>query len=431
MPRPPSQLRHNLKHSAIDGTSYSVMVGLAENQFPAFILAIGATQVASGLIATVPICLCAFLQLLTPWGVRKFGSYRAWVVSNAYLQAAALIPLVVCAWLGRVPTWLVFAAATLYWFGSVSGGPAWTTWKCLIFPERLRARYFARRSRWCNAGVLLGLLLGGLFIERIQDATNANSLAVLRAFAVVFAIAAVARIISGTEMLRISEPRPLDMDERDVSWREFASKALHSFDGRFILFAGATAIAAQIAQPFFNPYVLKQVGLESARHLHAALLAAAFAGRMAVLPIAGRIAHRQGPLRLAWLSAVALVPLAPLWALSDNIGVLFAVQLLVGGMWGAFELASLLMFFDALHPRERTSILTKWNLVNYACMTAGSLIGGQILAALGENRRTYLIVFAFSSLARFLALGLLVRARQPSDLHEEPTLTQRDAALPP
>lgn len=426
-----SQLRHNLKHSAIDGTSYSVMVGLAENQFPAFILAIGATQVASGLIATVPICLCAFLQLLTPWGVRKLGSYRAWVVANAYLQAAALIPLVVCAWLGRVPTWLVFAAATLYWFGSVSGGPAWTTWKCLIFPERLRAKYFARRSRWCNAGVLLGLLLGGLFIERIQSANPDNSLAVLRAFAVVFAIAAVARVVSGTEMLRISEPRPLDMNERDVSWPEFASKALHSFDGRFILFAGATAIAAQIAQPFFNPYVLKQVGLESARHLHAALLAAAFAGRMAVLPIAGRIAHRHGPLRLAWLSAIALVPLAPLWTLSDNIGVLFAVQLLVGGMWGAFELASLLMFFDALHPRERTSILTKWNLVNYACMTAGSLIGGQLLAALGENRRTYLIVFAASSLARFLALALLLRARQPDDIHEEPTLTQRDAALPP
>lgn len=426
-----SQLRHNLKHSAIDGTAYSVMVGLAENQFPAFVLAIGATQVTSGLVATVPICLCAILQLLTPWGVRKLGSYRLWTAGNAYLQAAALVPLIVCAWLGRVPTWLVFAAGTVYWFGSVSGGPAWTTWKCLIFPERLRARYFARRSRWCNAGVLLGLLLGGLFIERVQAASPDDSRAVLRAFAVVFTLACVARVVSGTEMLRISEPRPLNMNERDVSWREFGSKALHSFDGRFILFAGATAIAAQIAQPFFNPYVLKQVGLESARHLHAALLAAAFAGRMAVLPLAGRIAHRHGALRLAWMSAIALVPLAPLWTLSDHIGVLFAVQVLVGGMWGAFELASLLMFFDALHPRERTSILTKWNLVNYACMAGGSLIGGRLLAALGEDRRAYLTVFAASALARLLALALLMRARQPAGVVEEPTLTQPDAALPP
>lgn len=426
-----SQLRHNLRHSAIDGTAYSVMVGLAENQFPAFILAIGATQVTSGLIATVPICLCAVLQLLTPWAVRKVGSYRAWTAGNAYLQAAALIPLVVTAWRGHVPTWLVFAAATLYWFGSVAGGPAWTTWKCLIFPFRIRAKYFARRSRWCNAGVLLGLLLGGLFIERIQSSNPDNSIAVLRAFAVVFALACIARIISGTEMLRIGEPRPLHINERDVSWPEFARKVFRSFDGRFILFAGATAVAAQIAQPFFNPYALKQVGLESARHLHAALLAAAFAGRMLGLPLAGRIAHRHGPLRLAWLSAAALVPLAPLWTLSDNIGALFAVQLLVGAAWGAFELATLLMFFDALHPQERTSILTKWNLVNYACMTAGSLIGGQLLATLGENRRAYLIVFAASSLARVLALVLLFGARQPRAITEEPTLTQPDAALPP
>lgn len=429
--RPPSRLRHDLKHSAIDGTAYSVMVGLAENQFPAFVLAIGATQVASGLIATVPICLCALVQLLTPWAVRRLGSYRAWTAGNAFVQAAALVPLIIAAWIGTVPTWLVFTAATIYWFGSVAGGPSWTTWKCLIFPERIRARYFARRSRWCNAGVLLALLVGGFIIDRVQSESPGGSRVVLRAFAAVFALAAAARIVSGIEMTRISEPRPLDMNERDVPWGEFVKKASTSLDGRFILFAGATAIAAQIAQPYFNPYVLKQVGLESSRHLHAVLLAAAFAGRMLALAPAGRIAHRSGPLRLAWISAIALVPLAPLWTLSDNILYLFAVQVLSGAMWGAFELASLLMFFNTLSPRERTSIMTKWNLVNYACMTLGSLVGGKLLATLGQDRHAYLVVFTASGLARLLALALLYRARRPVSVVEDPTLTQPDAALPP
>ena len=52
-------LRDNLRYGAIDGTLYSLMVGIGESYLQLFVLAATLGVVASGLVATVPLLLGA------------------------------------------------------------------------------------------------------------------------------------------------------------------------------------------------------------------------------------------------------------------------------------------------------------------------------------------------------------------------------------
>src|SRR5262245_51670592 len=87
-------LRKNLRASVADGAAFSVMVGIGETYFPAFVLALGLGQLASGLVSSLPILLGAILQLVSPYCVSKLGSSRRWVVACVLLQAASFVPLI-------------------------------------------------------------------------------------------------------------------------------------------------------------------------------------------------------------------------------------------------------------------------------------------------------------------------------------------------
>src|SRR5690348_4472815 len=87
------RLRYNLFAIRADGALFNAMVGMGENYFAAFALAMGLGQAASGLVTTIPLFLGALLQLTSPRGVRLFRSHRAWVVFCASCQAASFVPL--------------------------------------------------------------------------------------------------------------------------------------------------------------------------------------------------------------------------------------------------------------------------------------------------------------------------------------------------
>ncbi|MCP4893327.1 MAG: MFS transporter, partial [Actinomycetales bacterium] len=58
--------RRDLRLLVVDGSCYSMMTGAGEWQFVLFALALGMGEVASGLVATIPVFIGAVLQLITP-----------------------------------------------------------------------------------------------------------------------------------------------------------------------------------------------------------------------------------------------------------------------------------------------------------------------------------------------------------------------------
>ncbi|MGA1393647.1 MAG: hypothetical protein ACO38W_10875, partial [Phycisphaerales bacterium] len=96
-------LRRDLRLLNADAFAGAVMTGCGEAYFVAFGLAAGLGEVTSGLLATVPLLIGAAVQMVSPWGIRRCGSLRPWIASNAGIQALSLLPLVVMAEVATVP----------------------------------------------------------------------------------------------------------------------------------------------------------------------------------------------------------------------------------------------------------------------------------------------------------------------------------------
>ena len=410
-PLPPDLLQRDLRIMMFEGACFTLMQGFGENYLQPFALAMGLAAGLTGVFYMVPNLIGAVLQLVTPRGVRWLGSNQRWAVLCCALQAASFAPLAAAAWVGYMPTWAMFLLAALYWGAGMAAGPAWATWIGGVVPAERQARYFARRSRVMQISLLLALFAAGLILPR-----HTTSRAALPSLAVVFVLAGLARFLSSLLMSRQHETQPLSPGTRSIGTLEMLRRFRRTDDGRFLLFLLAMQAGVQMAGPFFTPFLIRKIELG---YLPFTILTATqYVAKMAMAPLWGRVAHQWGPRRLFWIGAAGLVPLSSLWMVSWNYWWLLASQWIAGSMWCAYELAQVLMFFQAIHPDERMSLMTKYNVGNAAAGVAGTWIGARLLEGLPGDSTGYMAVFGCSCLVRAAALVIILR----------PPLARRGAA---
>lgn len=409
MPEEPSETsttRRDLRAMLGDGAAFSVMQGIGENYLPAFALALGMGEVVSGLIACVPLLCGAGLQLASPVGVRRFGSYRRWVVLCAALQAASFLPLAAGAIAGWLPVWLLFLVAGSYWGAGMATGPAWSTWAPTIVPLRIRSHFFARRTRVSQFGVLFGFIGGGMALQLGQHYEHT-----LSAFAWIFLVAGACRFISSRLLSLQSEAVQPGAEMQVIGPRELLSRLQNHDEGRLLWYLWLVYAMAQISGPYFTPFLLGQLRTSYAEYM--LVLATSILAKTLAMPWLGRFAHRHGSRKLMILGGITIIPLPVLWVFSNSLPYLMCVQLCAGAAWGALELSIVLMSFDCIPASHRTSMLTLYNVGYAVASVAGSLLGGFILKLNGETQIAYLIVFAASSAARLLTLPLMMRLPSP------------------
>lgn len=403
--------RRDLWVTTADVAAYSLMVGFGETYLPAFALALGLGPVAAGLTATVPILVGAVLQLVTPAAVARLGSNRGWVVACTAVQSISFVPFIVWALRGHAQLWEVLAAASLYWSAGMAGVPAWNSWIGTLVPARLRTSYFARRNRLGQFAVCIGFVLAGLALQ-----VGESRGAVLPSFAAVFAVAAMCRLGSTALLAGCSEPSPpaaaaaRQTDAGRVrrlveAARDMAARP----SGRLVTFLWCFLFGAHVSGPYFTPYMLRELGFSY--HAYMLVFAASFLTKAIVFPALGRLASRIGSVSLLWGAVLSITPLALLWLPAEGVPYLIGVQVLAGGCWAAWELAVTLLLFEAVTDRERTGVVTVYNLGLAIATVAGGACGGLILQTLGADRSAYFAVFATSTLMRLASLPLARRVR--------------------
>jgi MFS family permease len=394
------RLERELSLMTREAVAFSAMVGLGETYVPAFALAVGLGDVTAGLVATLPVVAGGIFQLVTPWGVARLASYRRWVVACAVGQALSFVPLVAGALLGRLSLAWMFLATCAYWAFGMATGPAWNAWVGAVVPQERRAGFFARRARWGQAALLVAFGVGGVGLHL------SSGIDPVLAFALLFPAAAAARLLSAGLLSRQAEPADLVVShDLGPPWRGVRGVGV---DARSLLFyLLAVQAAVYVAAPYFTPYMLGSLSLSYAAY--AALTAAALVSRIAALPWLGRLSRRRGHRFLLWSGALGVVPLPALWLVSDGFAYLLAVQLVAGVAWAAFELATVLAFFEELEPGRRAGLLALFNLANALAMALGCTLGAQLLAALGEAALAYPALFVTSALARAACVPLLRR----------------------
>jgi predicted MFS family arabinose efflux permease len=320
------------------------------------------------------------------------------VVWCTAIQACAFLPLIIGSILGTLPTFFVFLAVSLYWGSGYSSSPAWNTWIETLVPKRVRARFFSRRARVSHAALLGALLIGGVLLHLGSKIAHP-----LYAFAVLFLMAFSARMTSSRMLARHSEPVIVS---RRLPLSELIGRLYGAREGKVILYLLAVQVAVQISGPYFTPYWLGHLKFSYGEFttLQATALVAKFIGA----PIAGELARRTGAHNLLRVAGWSIVPIAGHYIFSTSYPWLLFVQVCSGLAWSAYELATLLILFEAIPQKERTSLLALHNF-GIACATVvGSLMGATLAKQFDDLAHAYLALFIFSTAAR-LATTLLLR----------------------
>ena len=403
MRRARSPLRRDLCRVYAEGVAWSVMVGIGETYFPAFALALGMGEVGSGLIATLPLLAGGVLQLVTPYGVDRLQSRRTWASACAYAQTFTFLPLLAAALLGA-PSVVVYLAAGVYWGAGMGAGPAWNPWMDQLVPKRIRARFFSRRSRATQVGVMAGLFLGGVILDAAKHLGHP-----LLGFVLLFVIGAVARTISARLLTLQSEPIRPTPGEGRLTGPDLWRRVRRGPEGHLLVYLAFMTATVALASPYFTPYLLEHLHFSYTRYM--LLIGASFAAKVLALTYLAGITRRLGALRVLRISAAGIVFIPFLWLFTPSFYGLVALQVFAGCMWAGHEFASFLLFFDTIKASERTSLLTAYNLAGAAATVGGSLLGGALLGHVGPEHSGYLAIFAVSGVARMAAWVHISRLR--------------------
>ena len=419
---PRAGLRRDLWVTTADAAAFSLMVGCGETYIPAFALALGLGPVAAGMTASVPVLAGAIFQLITPLAVARLGANRGWCIACTTVQALSFVPFAWWAIRGHATLTELLVAAAVYWSAGMAGAPAWNTWMGTLIPEGMRTAYFANRNRLGQFSVFIGFVLGGLILQWGEGRG-----VTLLAFAGLFIAAGICRLVSTMmlvscrEFVRPREPDPIAESRSpgtsSSGWLSDLSDTLRrmaaSPSGPLVTYLCCLAFTAQFSAPYFTPYMLRERGFSY--HAFMLVVATSFLSKALFLPSLGRLGSRIGSLGLLWAGGLSVIPLSLLWLPSANVSYLVAVQVLAGGCWACWELAVALLFFDAVPHRDRTGVITIYNLGLAIATVAGAAAGGLLLRTLGEDSRAYVTVFAVSSLLRLATVPMLRRVRLPAE----------------
>jgi len=419
---PRTGLRRDLWVTTADAAAFSLMVGCGETYIPAFALALGLGPVAAGMTASVPVLAGAIFQLITPLAVARLGTNRGWCIACTSVQALSFVPFAWWAIRGQATLAELLVAASVYWAAGMAGAPAWNTWMGTLIPAGMRTAYFANRNRLGQFSVFIGFVLGGLILQ-----WGEGHGVTLLAFSGLFIAAGICRLVSTMMLVSCREiagagergragethavsdgPAPAGLC-RDLG--RTLRRLAESPSGPLVIYLWCLVFTAQFSAPYFTPYMLRERGFSY--HAFMLVVATSFLSKALFLPSLGRLGSRIGSLGLLWAGGVSIIPLSLFWLPSANVAYLVAVQVLAGCCWACWELAVALLFFDAVPHRDRTGVITVYNLGLAIATVAGAAAGGLLLRTLGEDSLAYMAVFAVSSLLRMATLPLLRRVRMP------------------
>ncbi len=419
-PTTPELTRRAMRLSIWEGVVWALMVGLGETYFVADAVRLGATALELGLVVTLPLALAGIGPLVT-LSLLRVRSRRALATLGASAQTLTLAVLATLEWTGILTPRSLIAVACIYAMAGQAAGTAWSSWYGDLVPAAERGRYFARRNRAIYVTTCLGLVLGGLLLQRLEPASAGAAVAAGGGlgFAVIFTIAVACRAASAILLARSPEPPFRGIADRHETRAFFTSRP-----GRraLSLLAVATTFhfAAYLSSPYFGPFMLETLRFTYVEYMIASVWVVVIKALSTLWW--GRGVDRFGAGRMFRL-ALFLVGLVPVpWIVAHDLWIVLLGQGLSGLAWCGYELGFFTSMLESTTPATRPSVFAAQSLVVGWAQLAAGVIAAHLLGALDGGFRT---LFAISA-----GLRLGIAALMPLWMRRDVVLVPvRTAAL--
>lgn len=387
---------------------------------------LGASPSLVGWLTIIPLLVLGVISPAVGRMIGWMGGNRRAVVITCAMQVVCLAALSVPVHLPHESWSLPVAiglAVTISLVGSI-GGPAWLAWMGGLVPRRLQGRYIGLRSRLFTLCKICFALVFAAVMHEFPAAITPWGLQL------VLVVAVISRLASTLLLMRQHEPPPrrrLAADDSQhlaahVDFLRFLRTMPRTPLGRWTLVWAALHFGVMLAGPYFATYMLSRtpdgLNLEAGGYTYMALIYTAMVVRLLCYPLVGRLVDLFGPgavLRAA-VAGITMIPLA--WALTTEIWVIIAAEVVSGLCWCSAEIAvGVLLFSCHRDPAERSRLIGYHQSVVNLVAACGAIGGSVLLAGHGDGTpllppigdSSFHTLFILSTLLRLPALVLAVR----------------------
>jgi len=394
-----ARVKKSLHFSIMDAFFWSIMVGFGESFLSAFAIFLNATNQQLGLLRSLPQALGSLSQLWSRRLMNFINSRKKLVMFGVLFSGLMYLPITLAFFLGRLRVVQLIIFICLYWTFSTIVGPAWSSWMGELVNKNERGAYFGKRNTIAGFASFFAFIIAGYILQQLGGSTTSQYIG----YALIFAIAMIARLASFLYISMKYEPEYQESPGSHFTFLEFMKKATRNNYGIFVIYSSFMNFAVFISAPFFIAYILKD--LQMTYWQYTLIQAAAILVRNLSMPLWGKAMDRFGARKVLSLSGY-LMPIVPLlWMLSRNFWYLILVQFYSGLVWAAFDLATFTFIFDVTTPQKRANCVAYYNVLIGITTIGGALIGGFILShtpdqALGSK---FLLLFLISSIIRYMS----------------------------
>lgn len=409
-PLQPQQIL-GLRYFWLDGLFSAVGEAFFLNFIPLFAVAYGASNGQVGWIAAIGNLMGALALFPGAQAVEKVGSRRSIVVwtgggvARFAILALALTPLLFPE-NGRAAILMILLLNGVRAFAGNFANPAWTAMVADLVPDFMRGRYFSGRNVAMGAATLLLTPLAGWIIAHGNATGPGDFFGYQATFVLAFSLGMVATWSFG----RIPEPRVVAEQAETAPARESLWRSVANSPGFLGLVASAFIwnLALHIAGPFFNVYLIKELGGTTATVGMAAAVTSLFS--LLSQPYWGRFLDRRGSIRMQNIAGFGIIILPALWIVATAPWHVYLINTLGGLLWAGFNLANFNLLLELTPNGQRHQAVALYQTVVFGAAFIGPLLGGYLADVTG-----FYLLFGLSSVGRLVAmLALVVLSSRPA-----------------
>jgi len=366
-----NNIKKSLKYSIYDGAAFAAMDGLTSSFLTPFAVALNASVSLIAALTYIPQLLGAFVQLFASKLVEIVKDRKKILVAGSLLHAILWIPLLLMPYLTPGQRYLLIVYVSLQTILAQIMNPVWNSLMGDLVQKYERGRFFGLRNRIVGAISFITALMAGLILNYFSPKHP------FLGFAILFAAAFFARLLSGVFKAMMDNPPPDLAHEEKFSILDFVKRMDKTNYGHFVIYIVLFKFAVYIASPFFAMYMLKNLGFTYLQFtiITAVELIASFAA----MGIWGRLIDSRGT-KFALHLAGMITPIIPLlWIFSRNFYYLALVEAFSGIAWAGFNLSSSNFIFDTVKPENRVRCIAYYKFFEGMAVFAGALLGGFLI----------------------------------------------------
>jgi MFS transporter len=409
-------LRRSLNAAVAEGAFAEIFAACATGAvITGWALYLGASAAVIGFLGALPLG-AQVASLPAAWftSARSRKTVALWAVGISRLTFLPLLALPTLDVEPATKLHLFLAIVAISTVASVIGNSAWVAWMGDLVPDRLRGRFFGRRTIFLSIAGTLTSLAAAILLDRLAPIGWTGV-----ALSVLTAVAFLAGVVSVLLMRRQNEP-PVPA-EPDVSAWQALGLALRDRRARpFLGYLFAWNAAVGISASFFAYHMLTNL------HTGFLVVAAHGVGVAAVRIVSARFWGRAvdhigaGPVVVFCSFGIAAVPLTWFFVTPDRLWPIALDAVFAAFLWSGHNIAGFDLTIGLAPRASRPFYLAAFATAGGLGFGLASMLAGQLAALIpvhfelaGEAWTNLHVLFLLSAVGRLASATLSLRLHDP------------------